>query len=243
MERVETAIKQIIETEKRARPVPADLVVGSGSGYYRASRSHLLYENKPARSMWRNQVLAFLRDNVNPAIPRWYYQAVLGHDLHLSTYAELYARHYHATERDPFTGMMGWMENIGCVSHGKVTVEFRDFTVDGLVSNAAEMGDFKFHRVGTDATAEDSTHTVLIADSGITTGAGSQLEGSSADIYKSVSTITADATETWQEHAINSQTGAGGGELMDRSLITPTVSVVSSDTVEFTYEITINEEA
>ncbi len=239
--RVETATKQLVEA--RARPVPADLVVGSGSGYYRASRSHLLYENKPARSMWRMKTLAFLRDHVNPTIPRWYYQTVLGHDLHLSTYAQLYARHYHATERDPFTGMMGWMENIGRVSHGKVTVEFRDFTVDQLQAETSEWGDFNFHRVGTDATAESSSHTVLIADSGITTAGGTQIEGGTADIYKSVSTITADATETWQEHAINSQTGAGGGELMDRSLITPTVSVVSSDTVEFTYEITINEEA
>jgi hypothetical protein len=30
---------------------------------------------------------------------------------------------------------------------------------------------------------------------------------------------------------------------MDRSLISPTVSVVNLDTVEFTYQITINAEA
>ncbi len=239
---VETAIKRIIETEKRARPVPADLVAGSGSGYYRASRSHLLYENKPARSMWRMRTLAFLRDNINPAIPRWYYNAVLGHDLHLSTFAELYVRHYHATERDPFTGTMGWMENVGLVSHGKVTVEFRDFTVDQLQTETSEWGDFKFHRPGTSNQAESSADTGLIADAGLT-ATGTQIEGAGADIYKSVATVTADATETWEEHSIASQTGAGGGELMDRSLISPNVSVVNLDTVEFTYEITINEEA
>ena len=49
--------------------------------------------------------------------------------------------------------------------------------------------------------------------------------------------------ETWQEHSIASQTGAGGGIMMDRTAFTPTVAVVNLDTVEFTYEITINEEA
>ncbi len=226
----------------RARPLPHDLVVGSGSGYHQASRRHLLYENKPARSMWRKRTLAFLRDHVNSAIPRLYYQAVLGHDVHQSTFAELYVRHYHATERDPFTGMMGWMENVGLVSQGKVTVEFRDFTVDQLVAETSEWGDFKFHRPGLTATAEDNTDTVLASDAGLT-ATGTQLEGATADIYKSVATVTADATETWNEHVINSQTGAGGGKLMDRSLISPTVSVVNLDTVEFTYEITFNAEA
>ena len=227
---------------EQARPLPHDLVVGSGSGYHQASREHLLLENKPARSMWRTRTLAFLRDHVNPAIPRWYYQAVLGHDLHLSTYGELYVRHFHTTERDPFTGMMGWMENVGLVSHGKVTVEFRDFQVDNLVSDTTEWGDFKFHRPGTSTQAESNADTGLIADAGLE-ATGTQLEGATADIYKSVATVTADATETWEEHSIASQTGAGGGSLMDRSLISPNVSVVNLDTVEFTYQMTVNAEA
>ncbi len=231
----------LIEAEQRARPLPHDLVVGSGSGYHQASRKHLLYENK-TRSMWRKRTLAFLRDHVNPAIPRLYYQAVLGHDVHQSTFAELYVRHYHATERDPFTGMMGWMENVGLVSQGKLTTEFRDFQVDQLVAETSEWGDFKFHRPGLTATAENNSDTVLASDAGLT-ATGTQLEGATADIYKSVATVTADATETWNEHVINSQTGAGGGKLMDRSLVSPDVSVVNLDTVEFTYEITINAEA
>ena len=237
---VETATKQLVEV--RARPVPADLVVGSGSGYHRASREHLLLENKPPRSMWRHQILSFLRDNVNPDIPRWYYTMVLGHDLHLSTSAELYVRHYHATERDPFTGMMGWMENVGLVSRGKVTVEYRDFQIDNMVSDTTEWGDFKFHRPGTSNQAEANTDTGLIADAGLT-ATGTQLEGASADIYKSVATVTADTSETWEEHSIASQTGAGGGQLLDRSLISPNVSVVNLDTVEFTYQMTANAEA
>ena len=237
---VKTATKQLVEV--RARPVPADLVVGTGSGYYQSSRKHLLLENKPARSMWRKQVLAFLRDHVNPDIPRWYYTMVLGHDLHLSTYAELFVRHYHATEPDPFTGKIGWWENVGIVAHGKVTTAFRDFQVDMLVADTTEWGDFKFHRPGTDATAEANAQTALIADAGLE-ASGTQLEGSSSDIYKSVATVTADATETWQGHSLRSITGAAGGTMMDRSLISPTVSVVNNDTVEFTYQMTVNAEA
>ena len=236
-----TLLKTLVETKQEA--LPHDLVVGrTGTGHYQTGRKHLLLENKPPRSMWRMNTLAFLRDHVNPEIPRWYYQLVLGHDLHLSMSAELYVRHYHTTERDPFTGLMGWMENVGLVSHGKVTVEFRDFSIDNLVSDTTEFGDFKFHRPGTSAQAESNTDTGLITDAGLE-ATGTQLEGATADIYKSVATVTADTSETWQEHSIASQTGAGGGQLMDRSLISPTVSVVNLDTVEFTYQITLNEEA
>ncbi len=220
---------------------PAGLVRDDELGHYYADRKRSLYQNK-RRSFWRRNVLAWLRDHVWSAIPRLYYNLVLGHDLHISTYAELYVRHYHADERDPFTGEMGWMENVGLVSRGKVTTEFRDFEVDQLQAETSAYGDFKFHRPGTSAQAESNSDTGLIADAGLE-ATGTQAEGSSADIYKSVATVTADATETWQEHSIANATGAGGGELMDRSLISPTVSVVSSDTVEFTYEITKNAEA
>lgn len=219
----------------------ANLVEDHGNGHYRRGRARYLYENK-RRSFWRRNVLTWLRDHIWNGLPRWYYQFVLGHDLHLSTYAELYVRHFHASEPDPFTGEMGWMENVGLVARGKVTVEFRDFQVDQLQAETSEWGDFKFHRPGTSNQVESSADTGLIADAGLE-ATGTQIEGATADIYKSVATVTADATETWEEHSIASQTGAGGGELMDRSLISPSVSVVNLDTVEFTYELTVNEEA
>lgn len=220
---------------------PAGLVRDDDGGHYHKARKRYLYHNG-TRSFWRQTVLAWLRDHIWQGLPSWYYRAVLGHDLHLSTYAELYVRHYHATERNPFTGELGWLENVGLVSRAKVTVEFRDFTVDNLVSDTTEWGDFKFQRPGLGTNAESNTDTGLQTDAGLE-ATGTQLEGATADIYKSVATVTADATETWEEHSIASQTGAGGGSLMDRSLISPNVSVVNLDTVEFTYQITINEEA
>ncbi len=226
--------------EQQQVEAPSGLVQHENGHYARDRQRYLLHN--ATRSRWRMNVLAWLRDHVSVKIPSLYYRFVLGHDLHLSTYAELYIRHFHASERDPFTGEMGWMENVGLVSRGKVTVEFRDFQVDQLVAETSEWGDFKFHRPGTTATAEDNTDTTLAADAGLT-ATGTQLEGATADIYKSVATVTADATETWNEHVINSQTGAGGGILMDRSLISPDVSVVNLDTVEFTYQMTVNAEA
>src|SRR5690242_1631111 len=90
------------------------------NGHFRRSRESLLLENKKV-SKWRQELLTWLRDNVHSGIPRWYYELVLGHDLHTSQHAELYLKHYHANQIDPFTGKLGWLENVGLVSAGKVT--------------------------------------------------------------------------------------------------------------------------
>jgi hypothetical protein len=165
---------------------------------------------------------------------------VLGHDAHISMMAELYVKHYHATQVDPFTGQLGWLENVGRVSQGKVTTAFRDFLALMLVTDATTMGDYKYHEVGTDATAEANSQTALIATSGIARVSGTQTNPS-ASTYQSVATVTADTSETWQEHGLfNASTSV---TLMDRSLISPTVSVVASDTVQFTYTLTLNAEA
>lgn len=215
------------------------LVRDDAGGHFRKERARLLLENR-TRSHWRQQVLAWLRDHVSPDAPRWYYQTVLGHDLHLSVLAELDVKHFHATQPDPFTGRMGWLENVGLVSCGKVTTAFRNDIVDNLVTDTTAFGDYKHHEVGTDNTAEANSQTALIATSGIARATGTQVEAA-ADQYRSVATVTADATETWQEHGIfNASTS---GVMMDRSLISPTVSVVASDQVTFTYTITIVAEA
>ena len=140
-----------------AAPDQGQLVEDQERGHYRPARRRYLEGTWKSRSFWRARILGWLRDHVYASIPRWYYALVLGHDLHLSTYGELFVRHFHANEPDPFTGRIGWWENIGLVSHGKVTVEFRDFQVDNLVSDTTEWGDFKFHRPGTCAPAATGT--------------------------------------------------------------------------------------
>jgi hypothetical protein len=234
-------------TRPGARTAEADRVArllkthvrGADGVWFRPERARLLLRNK-RETTWHRTALAFLRDKVHPGIPRAYYRAVLGHDLHVSTHAELYAVHHHATERDPETGRWGWTEDVGRVSAGKVTTAFRDFEIDNLVSDATSYGDYKYHEVGTSAQAEANTDTALITTTGIARATGTQIEASAA-VYRSVAPVVADSTETWQEHGLfNNTTGA---TLMDRSLISPTVAVVSLDTVTFTYEVTKTAEA
>ena len=209
-------------------------------GHYRRERSGLLLSARRDRKPIQYQILTWLKKHVNSEIPRNWYKLVLGHDIHLSMFAELYVQHYHATMVDPFTGRMGWLENVGLVSRDKVTTAFRNNIVDNLVTDTTAFGDYKYHEVGTDNTAEANSQTALVATSGIARVSGTQVEAA-ADQYQSVATVTADATETWQEHGIfNASTS---GVIMDRSLISPTVSVVASDQVTFTYTITVNAEA
>jgi hypothetical protein len=135
---------------------------------------------------------------------------------------------------------MGWTENVGRVSEGKVTTAFRDFMALMLVTDATTMGDYKYHEVGTSATAEANTDTALIVTTSIARVVGTQTNPT-ASTYQSIATVTADSTETWQEHGIfNASTSV---TLMDRSLISPTVAVVNLDTVQFTYVLTLNAEA
>jgi hypothetical protein len=224
------------ELEQRLARLRSKLVRDDTIGHYRPTAILLEERGTPAQQ----RLLAWLRDHVNSAIPRAWYRLVLGHDLHVSTFAELYAVHYHANEPDPFTGAWGWRENLGRVSAGKVTTAFRDFEVDQLIAETSAYGDFKYHEVGTSTAAEANTQTALTTTTGIARVAGTQVEAA-ADQYRSVATVTADTSETWGEHGLFNASSAG--TMMDRSLISPTVAVVSSDTVEFTYTLTKSAEA
>jgi hypothetical protein len=210
-------------------------------GHYWKSRSDLLYEAKNWDEYWQKKMLEWLRDHVHSDIPRMYYRALLGHDLHVSVFAELFMKHFHAELRDPFTGKYGWLENVGLASAGKVTTAFRDFEALMLVTDATTVGDFKFHRPGLSATAEANTDTALITDAGLE-ATGNQ-SNPTASTYQSVATVTGDTTETWQEHSIRNATGATGGTMMDRSVLSPTAAVNNLDTVQFTYVLTKNAEA
>ncbi len=209
-------------------------------GHYLRSRSGLLLKHRPRTAPVQQRILAWMRDRIDPSIPRRWYQLVLGHDSHVALWAELFVQHYHTTGRDPFTGEQGWLENVGRVSSGKVTTAFRDFVSAQLVTDSTVIGDFKYHEVGTDATAEANSQTALIVTTGIARVAGTQTNPT-APTYQSVATITADTSETWQEHGLFS--ASSGATLMDRSVISPTVAVVNLDTVTFTYVLTLNAEA
>lgn len=200
-------------------------------GRYRSEREHLLYEHRHWGPSPQEKILAWLRDHVHQGLPRAYYRAVLGHDIHQTMWAELYVRHYRPAE--------DWWENLGRVSSGKVTTAFRDFEALNLVTDSTAYGDFKWHEVGLSGTAESNAQTALLSSSGIARVAGTQTNPT-ANTYQSIATITADATEIWLEHGIFNT--AGSVTLLDRSLISPQVDTVSGDTVEFTYILTKNAE-
>lgn len=207
---------------------------------------------------WQRKLLEWLRDNVHDNIPHLYYQAVLGHDLHVSTWGNLYAKHWHYQWTNPFNpedcqepldphmvSGLGFLENCGWLSGSKVTDAFVNVEVGALVDSggsgqAAEFNDFNEHEVGTASTAESNNDTALGTSSGIALVAGTQVDdGGDPPTMTTVATITADATETWEEHGVFSTTT---DSLMDRSL-TGGQSVANLDQVQYTYTLTVNPEA
>lgn len=133
----------------------------------------------------------------------------------------------------------GFTEDLGWISGAKVTTAFRDEIVDELFSTTGtEFADFDYHEVGTSTTAESNAHTALQATTSIARATGTPTDGGST--YASVATITADTTESWEEHGIFNNTTSVA--MMDRNL-TGGQSVNSSDQVEYTYTLTVNAEA
>jgi len=210
----------------------------------------------------QKNVLHWLRDRVDQRIPYWYYMLTLGHDLHVSTYGNLYGKHWHIGWTNPFNpelqdepldseftsrddalllkhwGLRGFVENLGWLSGGLVTTAFVSEEIDELVSTTGtEYADFDQHEVGTGSTTELNSQTALVATSGIDRVVGTPTDVD--PIYRNVGTITADATESWEEHGLFNNTA--GAAMMDRSL-TGGQSVVLSDQVQYTYELTKNAE-
>jgi len=113
-----------------------------------------------------------------------------------------------------------------------MTTAFVDFIVDQLQTETSEFGDFKYHQCGLGTTAENVTDTGIETDTGISPATGTQTE-TDHDTYKSVATMTMDATEAITEHVIMSQSGAG--TCMDRTKF-DAINVVSGNQIEFTFE-------
>lgn len=117
--------------------------------------------------------------------------------------------------------------------HRVVTTQFVTFLVDQLQAEDSEFGDFKFHQCGLGVTGENITDTGIETDTGIAPVAGTQTE-TDFDTYKSVATMTMDATEAITEHVLMSQSGAG--TCMDRTKFAA-INVVSGNQIEFTFEM------
>lgn len=117
-----------------------------------------------------------------------------------------------------------------------VTDVFVAELVDGLQS-AEYINLWKYHDSGTGVGAEAAGDTALGTPCGESRDAGSQVEGATANIYKSVATHTYAGTFSITEHGLFS--ASTGGILMDRTKFTA-IGVDANDKIEFTFEITFS---
>lgn len=141
-------------------------------------------------------------------------------------YAELYAK---------VTRVDGTVEHLGLIATHVVTDAFVDALVDTLQSSVATFSDFKYHDSGTGTNAEAAGDTALQTPTGEARDVGTQVEGSSTNIYKSIAENTYAGTFAITEHGLFN--AAAVGTLMDRSKFTA-INVVSGDKIEFTYQLT-----
>jgi hypothetical protein len=138
----------------------------------------------------------------------------------------------------------GEVVEYGLASMRVVTTAGVNFIVDAF-QNTTEVETLKYHGIGTGTGGEvvgdtglgtEST-TALNPDS--TRATGSTIEGGSANVYRTVGTLTVDATVAVTEHGIFSQAATGGGTLLDRSQFSA-LNLVSGDSIQATYDLTFS---
>ena len=134
----------------------------------------------------------------------------------------------------------GVREDLGVICRKKVTDDFVEYIVAQLQAETSAFGDFKFHDSGIGITGENKTDSALETPWGGARTTGTQIEGASANIYKSVATTTYNATKAITEHGLFNI--AAAGILMDRHDFAA-INVVDTNQIEWTYNLTINSEA
>lgn len=140
--------------------------------------------------------------------------------------ARLYAVVYRADGR---------VEDLGLISTRVVTTAFVNYVVDSLQdSTTTPLDAFKYHGSGTGVGAEAVGDTALGTEVE-TRATGTQVEGASANIYKSVATVNYTGSRAITEHGLFSASSAG--TLMDRSVFSA-VNVVNGESIAFEYQLT-----
>jgi hypothetical protein len=124
--------------------------------------------------------------------------------------------------------------NYGTVGYKSITTAFVNFVVDQLQTETSVFGDFKYHDSGVGTTAENITDTAMETTDGESRTTGSQTE-TSANIYRSVGTISYTSTKAITEHGLFND--ATTGTLMDRTVFSA-VNVINGDSIAFTYSVT-----
>lgn len=137
----------------------------------------------------------------------------------------------------------GTVIDYGVVSHRVVTTAGVNYIVDAF-QGTVEPENMKYHGFGTGTTAEASGDTGLVTElttqyaSDSTRPTGTTTEGASANIYRTVATLTPDSGGTLAitEHGVFSATSST--TLLDRSVFSAVNVVAGSDSLQATYELT-----
>jgi len=129
----------------------------------------------------------------------------------------------------------GRAEELGLISKRVVTTAFVNLLVDDLQSSQAAFHSMKYHAMGTDDTPAEAVGDTALQAEVETRGVGTQIEGASANIYRSVGTVAATTSRSVVEHGLFS--AAAAGTLLDRSTFT-VISLEGGDSIQFTYDLT-----
>lgn len=133
--------------------------------------------------------------------------------------------------------------DLGLASMRVVTTAGVNFLVDAL-QGSVEPEILRYHGVGTGTNAEASGDTALQTESTTiitvdsTRATGTLTEGASANIFRTVGTVSFDGSGAITEHGVFSQAATGGGTLLDRSVFSA-INVISGDSIVFTYDFTL----
>jgi len=124
----------------------------------------------------------------------------------------------------------------GVVSYRVVTTAFVNFVVDQLQTETSVFGDFKYHDAGVGTTGAAVGDTGIETTDGEDRATGTQTEDD-PNIYQSVGTITYTSTKAVTEHGLFNDPTAG--TLLDRHVFSA-INVVSGDSIQFTYSLTVS---
>jgi hypothetical protein len=126
------------------------------------------------------------------------------------------------------------LRDFGVICRRVVTTAGVNAIVDAF-QGLFTLSDFKYHASGTGTNAEAVGDTALQTEVE-TRATGTQTEGASANIYRSVGTVSFTASRAVTEHGLLS--ASSSGTLLDRSVFSA-INVDNGDNIEFTYDLTL----
>jgi hypothetical protein len=140
----------------------------------------------------------------------------------------------------------GHVIEYGVLSTRVVTTAGVNFLCDAF-QGLATLANMKYHGFGTGTTEEAVGQTALVTElttqyaSDNTRITGTQAEGGTANVYRSVATLSPDTggTIAVTEHGLFDNATVGSGTLWDRSLFAAVNLVAGSDSLQVTYDLTL----